>query len=630
MRETTNDARGTTNVKRRAPRHSSLRVRRLALLFAFVALCALRAGAQEAQAAPTPESVRPKGTITGRVVGEDGQPLNGARVLAMANRGGGVSSGSAVTGADGAFKIEGLEVAPYSVTAQAPGAFDAAQLEYERGARVFHRPGDDVLIRVMRGGVITGRVTDARGEPAAGVRVNLVRVRTPEGTRVKEVNRYMSTLERTTDDRGVYRSYGLLPGVYVVSAGGRLSMNFFGVSAHADEAPTFYPSTTRDAATEVTVRAGEEVGAVDVRLRSERGHAVSGTIAGVSAATHAEQVTILNVISVDTTEYVGHVYIYGRAEAEGFSVDALADGDYDLVAERFSTQGWLRVASFTRRVQIRGADVTGLRVTFAPLGSLSGRMVFETTPAPDAKPATLAAKPAAADEGKAPGAARACRGTAEGLWSGSAVVARRDAATAGQSFPANEPSTLEDSPNDKGEFAFRGVFAGTYRLDFRLGPGYFLTGVRRGSRPAEAAAPVVRLGQGEQVSDVTVTAAYGAASVAGRVSFPECETCANARARVYLVPQERERAEDLLRYSEAAVEGKGREGGFSFEGVAPGRYILVALPEPARKRGAPEQPAFADADSRARLRREAEARGTRLALAPCEHAEAVALSYAPQ
>jgi len=35
------------------------------------------------------------------------------------------------------------------------------------------------------------------------------------------------------------------------------------------------------------------------------------------------------------------------------------------------------------------------------------------------------------------------------------------------------------------------------------------------------------------------------------------------------VPQERERAEDLLRYSEAAVEGKGREGEFSFEGVAP-------------------------------------------------------------
>ena len=139
----------------------------------------------------------------------------------------------------------------------------------------------------------------------------------------------------------------------------------------------------------------------------------------------------------------------------------------------------------------------------------------------------------------------------------------------------------------------------------------------------------MRLAQGEQASDVTVTAAYGAASVGGRVSFPECEGCPNARARVYLVPQERERADDVLRYSEATVEGKGREGEFSFDSIAPGRYMLVALPEPARKRGAPEQPAFLDADSRTRLRREAEARGTRLTLAPCEHAEGVAVSYTP-
>lgn len=631
MRETLNAECGMRNDKRRATSYSSFRIRHSASLFAFVVLCvcASRAVAQgQAAPTPTPERVKPKGSITGRVVGEDGQPVNGARVLALASRGGNVTGDNASTGPDGAFKIDGLEAAPYGVTVQAPGNFDASYLEYERGARVYYRPGDDVLIRVMRGGVITGRVTDARGEPAAGVRVNLVRVRTLEGAPVREFNRHMlATLERTTDDRGVYRSYGLLPGVYVVSAAGRFSMNF-AVVPHTDETPTFYPSATRDAATEVTVRAGEEVGAVDVRLRGERGHAVSGTIAGVTDAAHAEQATILNVISADTTEYVGQVYLYGRAETEGFSVDGLSDGDYDLVAERVVTKGWLRVAYFKRRVQIRGADVTGLRVTFAPLASLSGRVLFETPPAPDSKPTTPAAKPPAAVEGKAPGAKAVCRGTAEELWAGSAVVARRDAA-AGQSFPASEPSTLEDSPNGKGEFTFKGVFAGTYRLDFKTGPGYFVTGVRRGPRPAEASASVVRLSQGEQVSDVTVTAAYGAASVAGRVSFPECEACANARARLYLVPQERERADDLLRYAEVPVEGKGREGEFSFDSIAPGRYTLVALPEPARKRGAPEQPAFSDADARARLRREAEARGTRLTLAPCEHAEGVAVPYTP-
>ncbi|HKG12160.1 MAG TPA: carboxypeptidase-like regulatory domain-containing protein, partial [Pyrinomonadaceae bacterium] len=373
-----------TNDKRHAVLNFALRTLTSALL---LAACASRAGAQgQAAPTPTPERVRPRGSITGRVVGEDGQPVNGARAFVRASRSGGDLGGSAITGPDGAFKIEGLEVAPYGVTAQVPGAFDAAYLEYERGARVYYRPGDDVSIRVMRGGVITGRITDARGEPAAGVRVNLVRVRTLEGSHVREVNRFMGSLERMTDDRGVYRSYGLLPGVYVVSAGGRFSGNFFGVIAHADEAPTFYPSATRDATTEVTVRAGEEVGAVDVRLRGERGHAVSGTVAGVNESSHAEQATTLNIISADTTEYVERVYINGRAETEGFSIDGLTDGDYDLVADRFSTKDWRRVASSARRVQVRGADVTGLRVTFAPLSSLAGRLVFETPPASDSKP----------------------------------------------------------------------------------------------------------------------------------------------------------------------------------------------------------------------------------------------------
>jgi hypothetical protein len=625
--------------------NSSLRTLRSALLFfvVFASLCAAASrvcaqGQTESTPTPTPKTVRPTGSINGRVVGEDGAPVVGAHVTAVSGRSGTYDGRGAATGPDGSFKIESLAAAPYTIVVRVPGSFDASYLDYERGARVFYRPGDNVSIMVVRGGVVTGRVTDARGEPAAGVRVNLVRVRTLEGAPVRQVNRFMGSLERTTDDRGIYRTYGLLPGVYVVSAGGRFSTSFSNVIAHTDEAPTFYPSVPRDATTEVTVRAGEEVGAVDIRLRSDRGHAVSGTVAGVTDAAHAEQATLINIISADSTEYAGQLYIYSRAETEAFSLDGLTDGDYDLVAERYATaKGWTRIGASSRRVQIRGADVTGLKITFAPLGSLSGRIVFEAPPAPVETKAPAAdvktpnvdeAKPSSTNEAKASGAKDACRGTADALWSGAAVVARREA-VAGQTLPASEPSTLEDSPDEKGEFNFRGVVAGTYRLEFKLGEGYFVTNVRRGVRPPEANASVVRLGQGEQVSDLIVTAAYGAASVEGRLSFGDCEGCAPARARVYLVPQERERAEDVLRYAEATVERKGREGEFSFEGIAPGRYIFLALPEPTRKQGAVERPAFADADARARLRRDAEARGTRITLAPCEHAEGIAVTYAP-
>jgi protocatechuate 3,4-dioxygenase beta subunit len=549
-------------------------------------------------------------------------------------------------GTDGSFHITGLRPGRLMFDLEWPKP-KGFSLLYVKREGVEQREGLEVRagerVKNVQVAYVYGNSV-VRGEPAVGVRVNLVRVRTLEGAPVRQVNRFMGTLERTTDDRGVYRTYGLLPGVYVVSAGGRFSMNVYGVIAHTDEAPTFYPSVPRDATTEVTVHAGEEVGAVEIRLRGDKGHAVSGTVAGVTDAAHAEQATIINIIAADSTEYAGQVYIYGRAETEGFSLDGLTDGDYDLVAERYvTTKGWTRIGASSRRVQIRGADVTGLKITFAPLGSLSGRIVFEAPPSPveTKAPAAVAkptadvktpnvdeAKPSSTNEAKASGAKDACRGTADALWSGAVVVARREA-VAGQTLPASEPSTLEDSPDDKGGFNFRGVVAGTYRFEFKLGEGYFVTGMRRGARPPEASASVVRLGQGEQVSDLIVTAAYGAASVEGCLSFGDCEDCAPARVRVYLVPQERERAEDALRYAEATIERKGREGEFSFGGVAPGRYILVALPEPRRKQGAAELPVFADADALARLRRDAEARGTRITLAPCEHAEGVAVTYAP-
>lgn len=206
------------------------------------------------------------------------------------------------------------------------------------------------------------------------MRVNLVRVRTLEGAPVRQINRFMGTLERMTDDRGVYRTYGLLPGVYVVSAGGRFSANVYGVIAHTDEAPTFYPSTTRDATTEVTVHAGEEVGAVDIRLRGERGHAVSGTVAGVTDAAHAEQATIINIISADSTEYAGQFYIYNRAETDSFSLDGLTDGDYDLVAERYATaKDWTRIGASSRRVQIRGAKANSHSKESRPADTYSSR-----------------------------------------------------------------------------------------------------------------------------------------------------------------------------------------------------------------------------------------------------------------
>jgi hypothetical protein len=65
---------------------------------------------------------------------------------------------------------------------------------------------------MIKGGVITGRVTNATGEPLIGVRVNAVMTRGAEGNTARRA----AARPRFTDDRGFYRLYGLPPGTYVV------------------------------------------------------------------------------------------------------------------------------------------------------------------------------------------------------------------------------------------------------------------------------------------------------------------------------------------------------------------------------------------------------------------------------
>ena len=74
---------------------------------------------------------------------------------------------------------------------------------------------------MIRGGAITGTVTNALGEPVVAVRVRATMVRDARG----EVPKFMTfgLMEQSTDDRGIYRIYGLRPGTYIVSAGGQVS-----------------------------------------------------------------------------------------------------------------------------------------------------------------------------------------------------------------------------------------------------------------------------------------------------------------------------------------------------------------------------------------------------------------------
>ncbi len=178
-------------------------------VLATVALLALTNGVARPQVASAPAGKTDGGKITGLVLGE-GKPLPFVQV--SLNQAGGGSQGQTKTSADGRFSVSGLQPGVYLISVYAP-AFQSDDLE---NGRIIARVGDDVTIRLDRGGVITGRVTDEKNRPVVAVAVSADRIRDEEGRSRRNSS---SSMDAFTDDQGVYRLFGLPAGTFVVHAG---------------------------------------------------------------------------------------------------------------------------------------------------------------------------------------------------------------------------------------------------------------------------------------------------------------------------------------------------------------------------------------------------------------------------
>ncbi|HEX8178929.1 MAG TPA: carboxypeptidase-like regulatory domain-containing protein [Pyrinomonadaceae bacterium] len=579
----------------------------------------------QGETAPTTPAPRPQGSITGRVVGDDGQPLAGVVVYANSLRQQHSAGGS---DAEGKFTLNNLDHSAYTIGAYLAGYYDPSFLANERGARAYYHPGDTVTIKLSKGGVITGRVRDASGEPLIAVRVRALRVRDAEGRPLGEAGfSGGGPAERATDDRGVYRLYGLPPGVYVVAAGGRGAFDFNPrPTAYDDDAPTFYPSTTRDGAAEVILQNGQEATDIDIRYRGEPGRSVSGTVEG--GAGEGPVNVLLSAAGNPLLE--GFRYLSGGAANLSFVFNSLADGDYDLVARRLDGNRDFPVAAANLRVSVRGADVTGLKLTLTPLAGMAGRVVLEAAPPGATWAAQCQTKPAA-------------------FASDTVIRARRERDARGQNAQPGGGRTAEAGPDEKGEFALRGLWPGRFRFDLRPPtPDWYVraatlttnapvagANMKPPALPARTAtvnplAEGVTLKGGTQISGLTFTFAPGAAALGGRVT-PAQPGATLPDLRLYLVPVERERAEDPLRYAVARLRS---DGTFAFANLAPGRYHLIARPaapgEPTpTDDDAATWPTFPDAQTRAQLRRDADTTAATIELQPCQRLNDYALRYTP-
>src|SRR5215510_8012523 len=272
------------------------------------------------------------GTITGRVVNDEGAGMPNVTVhitRAQAGRRAPSPRGNTevVTDKDGNFRGAGLSPGLYSIDASRVKEYVMRPLTAaESRERRYYRVGDSVTITLVKGGVITGRVTNHDGQPMVGVDVSATMVRDTEGYSVRTA---LEGEPRMTDDRGIYRIYGLLPGSYIVGTSGSMSDAYF--SPYAGSATTYHPSSTHDTATEVAVVSGAEASGVDIQIRGGPGYVVSGTV----TTTFAPSSTHINLINTDISAVTRSAYIHHNDPRKGFMIQGVDNGNYEIVAHSY-------------------------------------------------------------------------------------------------------------------------------------------------------------------------------------------------------------------------------------------------------------------------------------------------------
>ena len=171
-----------------------------------------------AQSSPKETTKSARGSISGRVTIKDKGVFGVVVALRKFETGNNERIPRATTDQDGFYRLTNIAPGSYEVSPSAP-AFVSADLGLQRGKTVLLNEDENVEninFKLTRGGVITGRVTDADGHPVIQQQVYIYRA---EDFRPQEPLQVYTVGGAPTDDRGIYRVFGLMPGRYKVAAG---------------------------------------------------------------------------------------------------------------------------------------------------------------------------------------------------------------------------------------------------------------------------------------------------------------------------------------------------------------------------------------------------------------------------
>lgn len=580
-----------------------------AALLISLSICTAMAAAVAAQQRPqTPPLPPSTGTaqISGTIVTDEATPRPVRRAvvsLTMAS----ISIGRSTTTDDaGRFVFTQLPAGNYSPPRATKAGYVSTtygeKRVYGMGAPITLTEGQrlTIALKMIRGAVITGAIVD-QGRPAQYVSVQATAVRTVNGAHVaSDAYYYDGSGSATTDDRGIYRMYGLPPGDYLVSVAGRtligsaavrpitdaemqwaqqqLQGGSAGSSASASvpssppppaqavaSAPVYYPGTTvASQAVPITLTAGQERSGVDFTLQVVPTSRVEGTVIGLDGRPAATaQINLVPRVldsgasQLDSLMLIDSMMLSRPAVVDGkFAIAAVKPGDYTIAARGTSRSDTPAPSGpgaggpapamplwASADISVNGADVTDIVLRLAPGIDVAGRVSFDGTAE---KPADLS----------------------------TVTVRLRSAPTPGVTVAVSVPSA---PVNADGTFTLKGVTPGRY-LVYSSVPGPARTPVwtMKSARVGEIDAADVpfEVSAGRETSDIAITFTDKMGELSGRLL--DGANNPTSQLSIILFPTDKAMWSQTSRRIRSPVR-PANDGVFKFTGLLAGDYFLAAL-----------------------------------------------------
>ncbi len=441
----------------------------------------------------------------------------------------------ATTDQDGNYKITNVAPGSYRIEPAAPAFVNSGDLEGKTLIITAGETVEDIDFTLTLGGVITGKVVDSEDLPLIEEQVNLLPAEA--NTQIRQYMNWPGMIR--TDDRGIYRIFGIPPGRYKVAVGQSEDGSLARGPRRSRHKQTFAPGVTDSSkASVIEVTEGSEATNVDITAgRSLGTFAVSGRIFNGETLQPLPNITLgLQRIVAHGTEFMN----WGStSNIKGeFKLENVTPGKYELVLPP-QTNG---MRADTVQFEVIDADVSGLQVKTAEGAVVSGHVVME---------------------GRND---RAVLGRLGQMWLHTYV-----------SSAANDRATSWIRPvtiSPDGSFQIRGLQSGVAHFTLTAADARPITGLAivRIERDGMAQPAGVEIKDGERVTGVRLVVNYGTGKIRGLVKIENVELPANARFFVrFTIP-----GAEPTRFSTLPSPEVDSRGHFFIEGLAAGTYQVHA------------------------------------------------------